>query len=145
MRPIQNFTWTPGNGCCLEALSRIRDNFRRPSQPMGEAWFMGNERHMYTELFADIDVLPAKELVRPLEAIISGTNSFGYYEEWNVWYHYLLGRLLFRCHERWVDYLLEFLVGGFITQHPDGIEPEPYSGFRLDALNRARSRSFKRV
>jgi hypothetical protein len=111
------------------ALERLRSYFRRPSEPMGEAWFMGAERRMFRELLGNLDKLSASELQQPLGAIASGTSSFGPQQEWSTWYHYLLGAVLPRSHESFVSYLLEDLVVGFMALYPSGVYREPYKGF----------------
>lgn len=109
--------------------------FPRPKEPMGEAWFMGDTRRMFTELMGDLDSLEVRELTSPLYEIASGSHSFGPRTEWSRWFHYLLPRLIPRSHERVTHYLLETLATTFFSQYPSGDEPEPYRGFRKDALN----------
>ena len=116
------------------ALRRIRANFPCPTQPMGEAWFMGNERALFKELLGDLGTLSAYELQRPLEEIASGTSCFGPLEEWTDWYHYLLGALLPRAHENFVYSLLEYLTTGFMAIYPTGVAEEPYPSFKRDML-----------
>lgn len=110
-------------------------HFTRPKLPMGEAWFMSEKRNMFDNLSGDLEKVPVRDLMRPLGEIASGTHSFGFYEEWNDWFHYLLPRLIPRAHEHYVAYLLEYLVTAFVTQYPDGVKREPYKGFHADALN----------
>lgn len=116
------------------ALERLRSHFPRPAEPMGEAWFMGSERRMFKELLNDLDGLSAYEIQKPLEEIASGTSAFGPLEEWTSWYHYLLGALLPRSHEHFVDYVLEYLITGFMALYPNGIQQSPYENFREDVL-----------
>ncbi|MBI2747562.1 MAG: hypothetical protein HYX45_18520 [Burkholderiales bacterium] len=132
---MENFLWQPGLGHDQAALVRLRSHFERPREPMGEAWFMSDERKMYPELLGDLASLSCRELQDPLTEVASGTCSFGEMEEWTVWYHYLLGQLIPRSHECFVDSFLEYLVTGFIAIHPTNDGAEPYAGFRLDALN----------
>lgn len=85
---------------------------------MGEAWFMGTEREMYPQLLGDLDALPDEDIARPLEEIASGSSSFGAFEEWIEWYHYLLPRLILR---QWVPtyyHPAELLITAFMAQHP---------------------------
>jgi hypothetical protein len=117
------------------ALHRIRSHFSKPRDPMGEAWFMGDERLLFTELLEPLEGLSAHALQKPLEEIASGTSSFGPMREWNEWYHYLLGQVLPRCHEAFVSSLLESLITGFMALYPHGIGTAPYKGFEADALN----------
>jgi hypothetical protein len=101
---------------------------------MGEAWFMGDKRRMYDELFWGPEFLKAAELQRPLAEIASGTGSFGPRPEWQDWYHYLLGRLIPRGHERHLDWLLEILMTAFMAIYPNGIGAGPYPDFASDVL-----------
>jgi len=102
---------------------------------MGEAWFMGSERRMFRELLGNVEKLTPEELQKPLEEIASGTSAFGPSEEWTSWYHFLLGALLTRSHEHFVDYLLEYLITGFMAIYPNGVQAAPYHGrFREDTL-----------
>lgn len=131
---MKQFLWTPGEGVDHVALERLRSHFRRPSEPMGEAWFMGDERKMFPELCGDLKAISTQNLQEPLEEIASGTSSFGPMREWSTWYHYLLGALLPRSHEVHVTYLLESLVTAFMAIYPNGVYREPYRGFHEDAL-----------
>ncbi|MEO7497005.1 MAG: hypothetical protein ABIT83_14560 [Massilia sp.] len=133
-RRLASFVWAPGSGYDALALERIRAHFPRPSRPMGEAWFMNDERVMFDRLLGDLDVMTTRELQEPLREIASGTMSFGPFDEWTQWYHYLLGQLVPRSHERYDGYLLEYLVNGFISLYPSALDGEPYPGFRDDAL-----------
>lgn len=131
---MEQFLWTPGDGVDPLALGRLRAHFPRPTEPMGEAWFMGDERRMFRELLGNLDEISARDLQEPLAEIATGTGSFGPMEEWNTWYHYLLGALLPRNHESFVSYLLESLLTGFMAIYPNGIHREPYKGFQEDVL-----------
>lgn len=131
---MEQFLWTPGNGVDPFALGRLRAHFPRPTEPMGEAWFMGDERRMFRELLGSLDAITTRDLQEPLAEISTGTGSFGPMKEWNTWYHYLLGALLPRNHESFVSYLLESLLTGFMAIYPNGIYREPYKGFREDVL-----------
>lgn len=131
---LKQFQWVPGAGYDQAAIERLRSKLSRPRNPMGEAWFMGDERKMYPELKGDLGKLSSRELQQPLTEIASGISSFGRMQEWTDWYHYLVGQLVPRSHENFVDCLLEYLVTGFIALYPTGNEDEPYDGFREDAL-----------
>jgi hypothetical protein len=102
---------------------------------MGEAWFMSEHRLLFDDLLGDLTLLSAKDLHKPLEEIASGTASLGPLDEWTDWYHYLLAQLIPRSHYTHIEALLEILITGFITQHPDGPRNEPYAGFFADALD----------
>jgi hypothetical protein len=131
---MEPFLWIPGQGVDASALARLRAHFTRPSEAMGEAWLMGDNRQMFDALLGDLDLLPTSALQEPLGEIASGTSSFGPRPEWDAWFHYLLGALVPRSHEAFVSYLLEYLVSGFIALHPNGVHRAPYAGFRDDVL-----------
>lgn len=101
---------------------------------MGESWFMGDERKMFDQLLGDIDSLSAEDLREPLEEIVSGFSSFGAYEEWVNWYHYLLVALIPRGNHHYLESMFEYLITGFIGLYPNGIEVAPYKGFRTDVM-----------
>lgn len=126
--------WLPGEGPDGAALDRMRAAFPRPVEPMGEAWFMGETRHMFTNLMGDLDPLPVKELQKPLEEIASGVSCFGRRTEWRDWFHYLLPRLVPRANENYVASLNETLVTALMAQYPLGIVNAPYPKFRDDVL-----------
>src|SRR5262245_14259846 len=74
---MERFVWQPGVGRDPDALARLRTQFRRPPEPMGEAWFMGERRRMFHELGGDLGQISAGDLQKPLQEIASGTSSFG--------------------------------------------------------------------
>ncbi|MES2308499.1 MAG: hypothetical protein V4507_06520 [Verrucomicrobiota bacterium] len=135
------YQWIPGVGPKQEALMRMIANSSRPSFPMGEAWFMGTERKMYSYLMMqNLEELEIGKLLEPLEAIASGTSCFGYHEEWCLWFDYLLPRLIPMALDQkyYVIYdnaVYELLVTALISQFPSGIGEEKYKGFREDVLN----------
>jgi len=129
------FRWVPGEGYDEAACSRLAAAFPKPHDPMGEAWFMGGERRMFVNLTGDLNSVPVEDLIEACREIISGMRCFGPAPDWIEWFHYMLGRLIPRAHEYHLSYLLESLIGGFITQYQDGITAEPYRGFRDDVLN----------
>jgi hypothetical protein len=128
------FVWVPGQGYAQKALVRMREKFPRPDKPMGEAWFMGETRRLYSELNGDLDRLQVTFLLEPLTEIITGNSSFGPMQEWTDWYHYLLPRLIPRSHEYFCGTLLEYLLSGFFVLYPNGIHEAPYPHFRDDVL-----------
>lgn len=130
-----DFLWVPGQGCEGAAIRRMKKYFPRPLQPMGEAWFMGGERKMYHELMGNLNKLSIDYLQDMFQTIASGTSSFGPYEEWHDWFHYLLGQIMHKAHEHHISSLLEYMMTAFMNIYPHGIQNEPYSGFREDALN----------
>lgn len=51
---MDKYFWRPGVGIDSAALDRLRIHFTRPKEPMGEAWFMSSERHLFRELQGDL-------------------------------------------------------------------------------------------
>lgn len=131
---MQSFSWEPGIGPDAAALGRMCDRFPRPRAPMGEAWFMGDVREMFDYLSGDLSTLSIEALQPPLEEIACGIGCFGPLDEWIDWYRYLLPRLVSRSDDVSVWSLLQCLVTGFMTMHPDGVESEPYAGYRDDVM-----------
>lgn len=131
-----NFRWTPGVGPDHQALARMASHARRPQLPMGEAWFMGDQREMYAYLAEqELDVLDHSQLAIPLAEIAGGTASFGPMAEWQSWFNYLLPRLVPIAMQAYKAEIHELLITAFITQHPAGVSEPPYRGFREDTLH----------
>jgi hypothetical protein len=128
------FKWRPGVGISKQSVVRLALHFQRPRDLMGEAWFMGNNRRMYPELAGDLAAIDISGLQDAFEQIYSGTSSFGNLPEWNEWYHFLMPRLIHRHAEASVAALNEYLIGAFFVLHPEGINDEPYRGFRDDCF-----------
>lgn len=102
---------------------------------MGEAWFLGYPREIYTTLLeVDVVDLPIEDLQVYLEEIACGLQIFGHADAWSDWFQYLLPRCLPRYFEHYVDYLVEYLVTGFMTVMPDPSVQVGYRSFRRDAL-----------
>lgn len=105
---------------------------------MGEAWFLGAERRMYTELqqpdaIMDMDRVDLSML---LFEISSGTKCFGHIDEWDEWFKYMLPDLIERSTDKlWFSTVLfQSLVTAFIAIYWTGID-EHYEGFRHDVLS----------
>jgi hypothetical protein len=128
------FKWVPCRGPSAEAVGRMRAHFTKPSEPMGEAWFLSEERYIYTGLAErPLSETTTEELCNVLWEI-SGTSSFGRRDEWDEWFKYLLPELVARSHEYSIsDALLETTVSTFMILFPKGLE-DVYAGFREDAL-----------
>lgn len=129
------FLWRPGTGPNEDALARMRAYLPQPKAPMGEAWFMGDERKLHRELFAvgaaKLDLL---DLNSALWDIASGTQCFGHREEWDAWLRYMLPDLVVRSHEQYTfDLMIEYTITAFIAIHWTGIREE-YPGFTRDVL-----------
>lgn len=134
---MDSFTWAPGQGCDLNSLLRLKSHFPKPPpQPMGEAWFMGDERHMFNNLSVSADCLSIAELYEAFEEITSGLSAFGYLEEWWDWYHYLLVTYLEKANQnQYKDNLIENCVSGYIACYSLATNDPPYKEFENDVLN----------
>ena len=73
---LGGFEWQPGVGADAHALLRLRRTFKRPSETMGEAWFMGDDRRMYDELRGELAALSTDQLQGVLRESASGTSCF---------------------------------------------------------------------
>jgi hypothetical protein len=134
-KPLQMpFLWVPGQGPDAKALKRMQKAFPKPRNPMGEAWFMSEERRMFPALLDELDIVPDEEIVAALTEIASGTCSFGQHEEWSEWYHHLLPLVIDRRWNWQVFHPLEVVMTGFMAQHPEPDSNMPYRDFRTDAL-----------
>jgi hypothetical protein len=117
----RDFVWRPGAGFDPDAVARMRSHLRRPAEPMGEAWFMGERRRMFDELMGDLDRLSLEQLREPFEEIASGNSCFGPMDEWTDWCRYLVAQLLPRNAEQSFDSLYQCLATAFIAVHPRAI------------------------
>jgi hypothetical protein len=132
------YGWVPGRGSSTAAIDRMRANGIKPAEPMGEAWFMGAERKMYTEL-ADPDAVKEMGLVdlsMLLNEIASGTRAFGHLGEWDEWFRYLLPDLIERSGETvyFETTIFQSVITAFMSIYWNGIE-EHYEGFGNDVLS----------
>jgi len=136
MPPIVSppYLWMPQRGPDPAAIDRMARAFPRPATPMGEAWFMGDERRMYPQLRGALEALPDDDITSALEEIASGSSNFGPLREWIEWYHYLLPRLMMREWRPTYCQPAELLFTAFIAQHPASDGSLPYREFRNDAL-----------
>ncbi len=138
MKSESEYKWIPKNGVSLEAIERMQKHFQKPKYPMGEAWFIGKERRLYTELinkpFTEIE--PSELSTNVLFEIASGTQCFGHREEWDEWFKYLLPQLILRCQEFYFfnELLAQSVVTAFMSIYWNGI-PDEYKGFRNDVIN----------
>lgn len=109
---ISSVRWIPGRGPDEAALARLRKRFPRPGSPMGEAWFMGDERRMFDALMApDVSTWPVDEIERALTDSSSGPVCFGHMREWSEWFPYLLHASL----ERVGPWSPASIFGGLVT------------------------------
>lgn len=124
--------WMPGQGPHPPAIDRLRAHGPRPSEPIGEPWFMGPTRAMHDELLRQPGGrADARVLASALWDIASGTTSFGHRREWDSWFDHLLPDLVVRAGEH---KLLECTMTSFFALYWDGI-PERYREFRRDVLD----------
>jgi hypothetical protein len=130
------YQWIPGKGPSSQAIERLRAYFPKPSYPMGEAWFMSDERTFYHELSEKpIAEIPIENLQHYLFEISSGISCFGLLEEWDCWFKYLLPDLILRSHETYAfETLIEGVVTAFMNVFWKGLEDE-YAEFREDIIN----------
>jgi hypothetical protein len=116
------YRWRPGNGPDAGVLDRLARTFTRPPKPMGEAWFMGDERRMFTELMTmDVADAPTILLGQVLQEMSTGPSCFGPHEEWRAWYPYLLPRVVPLALSRPATWLIDDLLTATISQFPDGL------------------------
>lgn len=128
------YLWTPGLGPDPDALRRLREIAPKPRKPMGEAWFMGGDRHLYTGLMgADPAGWPSQELENALTALTSGPTSFDHLDEWSRWFDYLLPRAQERTDDGWRVH--EILVSAVCVHCLDPSLPGRPAHFRRDLLD----------
>jgi hypothetical protein len=129
-------TWSPSHGVDRESLVRMLGASQRPSVPMGEAWFMGDEREMFTDaLTTGYEQLPYEYVSRMLEAIGSGTTCFGELAEWREWFDFLFPRGLQHPFDTYAfDYRVELLMTALFALYPSGFSNSPYKNFGNDTV-----------
>lgn len=102
---------------------------------MGEAWFMGAQREMYTYLLErQLEDLSESELEEPLREIASGNSCFGPMREWNLWLDYFASRLVPICLKPSHRTLQELLCTAVMAQYHSGFDGAPYPQFGEDLL-----------
>jgi hypothetical protein len=116
------YEWIPGKNLNAKSIERLKSLAPKPAEVMGEAWFMGEQRRIFHELDAEPETIPLSILQEVFAEIISGIRSFGAYEEWVDWAHYLVPRLVHRSGEFNLSALGEVLVGA-VLQVSLGVEP----------------------
>jgi len=111
-------------------------NFPRPNEPMGEAWFQGDDRVMFTTLLEQpIAEAPIELIENVLWEISSGISSFGHRREWHVWFKHLLPHLIIRGNQAHAFHaLVESTVTAFMNVFWNGITEE-YPGFGADVFD----------
>ena len=75
---------------------------------------MGETRKMFTELNDGFDSVSTEYLQEVLGEIAGGASAFGLHDVWEVWFRFLLPRIVPRCDERFVHWLFESLCSAFL-------------------------------
>lgn len=134
-----DFIWVPGEGPSSDALKRLARHCPKPKQTMGEAWFLSEKRHIYTELErTDLESIQHAQMERIFWDMTSGPGSFGLEDNWDEWFNYLLWYLLEKesclCGKN-----IEYLVSACLVLDAQA-SSEPYSQYKddlRDTLGRA--------
>jgi hypothetical protein len=115
----------------------MRRHFPKPEVPMGEPWFMSDQRKMYTEL---VDT-PFSELsVDYLQGVlfdIAAGKDFDpdiWTDEWKPWSRYILSEVILRANQEHVFFLLESIVTTFVVTFGQNLQTE-YPEFRRDIID----------
>jgi hypothetical protein len=150
MEMKMSFLWIPGQGPDLAIIEDMCLRLPMPAEPMGEAWFMGNERKMFDELldpnnFDEVEHCWELRMrhSRALSEIASGRRFFGEFSEWRDWLHYLLPRVArayANIQPAILEDPLELIVEAVVLHYPHDFTWAPYPGFRehiLATLGRA--------
>ncbi len=135
------FVWIPGQGIDAEASLRLQHRYPRPSQPMGEAWFMGEERGVFTSLLeCEATALSSFEVDVCFSEMLGGVRSFGTLDfapryEWESWFLYFLVQFTAPEHIAEEYGWASTLISGLMMFYPDADhlrEHDPQ--FRSDVL-----------
>ncbi len=133
---MDSYRWAMHRGPDAGALRRMREHFRLPEAPMGEAWFMGDERRMFPKLMVDApEQWPREELAQALEELTSGPTAFGHMEEWSEWFRFILPRAVeIGVSDTFLN-PLETLISAVMVHLPDNTAwDNDYPQFRSDVL-----------
>ena len=128
------YKWVPGKALNTNSIERLKVLAPRPADVMGEAWFLGEQRRIFHELEGDPKDIPLSILQKIFGEIISGIRSFGAYDEWVEWTHYLVPRLVHRAHEHELGSLCEVLIGGVLQVSLGEETDERYEIYAKDIL-----------
>lgn len=92
---IEEMVWIPGQGPDEKTVRDLAGRFHKPSEPLGEAWFMGETRLMYDDLNAGgIEATSNASLDKYLNELPSAIWCFPRVRQWEAWYAYLTPRVL---------------------------------------------------
>lgn len=95
---------------------------------------MGSKLEYFDELMLEEpEDLGYKHLDSALREIASGISSFGRWEEWVIWFRYLLPKMITWKGER-LNTIIEATITAFMNVYWDGVADE-YPEFREDVLN----------
>lgn len=138
--PAAPYLWNVGEGPDPQALRRLRDGTPLPVAPMGEAWFMGEERGMFPGLMHDDpQQWPDREVEQALFELSSGPNSFGHLPEWTEWCGFLLARAQSLIGDERLlssgQYLHGALASALFVHYPDPQSPTLSPRMRRDLLD----------
>lgn len=113
------FEWIPGRGINQDALTRMKQHFHKPEKPPFEAWFMSGINYHTFFLERAPQELHMDSVQRCFSDYCGGIKCFGRFEEWVLWYQYLLPFILPRFGEN--DDLLPTLINYFINLYTKGV------------------------
>lgn len=129
------YRWLPGTGVDAEALQRLKNWAPLPHKPMGEAWFMSEERKMYDGLLVDNPrAWPDDQLQHAIGDLSWGPSCFGHMPEWSQWFLFLLPRVIELIDEWRPSDLTGAMVSAVLIHFPAPEVEQPYSEFRDDVL-----------
>lgn len=134
---MKSYIWQPLQPYDSMALNRLKEHTQKPKQPMGEAWFMGDDRRMFDELLGDIESLDIEVLLSALREIVSGNSCFGHFDEWLDWFDYLLPYTMNYSNQSYAFHTYqESLITAFISCYPNQEATyRKYALFLPDVLN----------
>jgi len=132
---MTGYRWNAHQGPDPAALHRLKEYFCKPNAPMGEAWFMSDERRLYTELMLPLSEWPEKALDDALAELASGPTCFGYRDEWTAWVRYLLPYVV-EMGEDVLEQRFSSLASAVMVHWMDAgnAKAEGYAGFCEDLL-----------
>lgn len=108
----------------------MKQHFPKPSEPSFEAWFMGDIKYVNWLTDLPVEEYEVSELDNYLFDTCAGIKNFERFEEWVLWYQYLLPYLSTRIMD---GNLLCLTITYFFNVYPSEIIEE-YPGFRDDEL-----------
>jgi hypothetical protein len=112
---IDAMLWIPGVGPDEKLLRDLAARFPKPSEPLGEAWFMSETRYLYDELnIGGIEAVSDEYLSGAFDEMVGGMTSFYEMDVWAQWYAYITPRILlssrFLEHPYFIDTMWDGLI-----------------------------------